>query len=275
MLSVCLDTVLVVDLALGGRRALVTGSSAGIGAAVARQLAAEGCVVMVHGRDLARVNRIADDLRESGATVETASGDLTEPGEAAQVAERARLFGAQILVNNAGPFAEHDWDSAAPQDWLETFNGNVLSVVRLTQALVPQMRESGWGRVINIGSRAVTTPLPNMVDFSAAKAAVVNLTASLAQHLTGSGITANTVSPGVIVTEGMRRMFQQRAARQGRKANWGELEPEVVEHYAPNPTRRLGTVDDIAHAVAFLASPLAGYINGINLRVDGGLTKAT
>jgi len=145
--------------------------------------------------------------------------------------------------------------------------------VRLTRALVPQMRESGWGRIINIGSRAVTTPLPNMVDFSAAKAAVVNLTTSLAQHLTGSGITANTVSPGVIVTEGMRRMFQQRAARQGRQASWAELEAEVVEHYAPNPTRRLGTVEDIALAVAFLASPLAGYINGIDLRVDGGLTK--
>jgi NAD(P)-dependent dehydrogenase (short-subunit alcohol dehydrogenase family) len=228
---------------------------------------------MVNGRDPTRVNQIADELRALGATVEVALGDVAEPDGAARVAECARAFRPQILVNNAGPFAEHDWDTAAPDAWLETFRGNVLSIVRLTQALMPQMRESGWGRVINIGSRAATTPLPTMVDYSAAKAAVVNITTSLAQHLSGSGITANTVSPGVIVTDGMQRMFEQRAAQQGRQATWEELEQEVVDDYAPNPTKRLGRAQDIAHAVAFLASPLAGYINGIDLRVDGGLTK--
>jgi NAD(P)-dependent dehydrogenase (short-subunit alcohol dehydrogenase family) len=110
-----------------------------------------------------------------------------------------------------------------------------------------------------------------MVDYSAAKAAVVNMTTSLAQHLTGSGVTANTVSPGVIVTEGMRRMFQDRAAAEGWSAEWSKLEQRVVTEYAPNPTGRLGTGQDIAAVVAFLASPLAGYINGIDLRVDGGI----
>lgn len=143
----------------------------------------------------------------------------------------------------------------------------------MIQALLPQMRARGWGRVINIGSRAATTPLPNMVDYSAAKAAVVNLTTSLAQHLTATGITANTVSPGVIVTPSMQRMFEQRAVEQGRPLPWSELEPQVTQEYAPNPTGRLGTPHDIAHVVTFLASPLAGYINGINLRVDGGLTN--
>lgn len=123
-----------------------------------------------------------------------------------------------------------------------------------------------------MGSRAATSPLPNMVDYSAAKAAVVNMTTGLARHLAGSGITANTVSPGVIVTAGMRRMFEDRAAAQGRPAPWNELEPQVLAEYAPNPSGRLGTADDVAAAVAFLASPLAGYINGIDLRVDGGIT---
>lgn len=228
---------------------------------------------MVNGRDRTRLGEVADELRASGAQVETAPGDLAELDAALRVAERARAFGAQILVNNAGPFAEHDWDTATPEMWSETFNGNVLSVVRLTQALVPQMRESGWGRVINLGTRAVTTPLPNMVDYSAAKAAVVNLTTSLAQHLSGSGITANTVSPGVTVTDGLRRMLEQRAAERGRETTWEELEREAVEDYAPNPTNRLGRPEDIADVVAFLASPRAGYINGVDLRVDGGVSK--
>nr|WP_268981248.1 SDR family oxidoreductase [Streptomyces sabulosicollis] len=116
------------------------------------------------------------------------------------------------------------------------------------------MRERGWRRVVNVGSRAATTPLPNMVEYSAAKAAVVNMTTSLARHLAGSGITANTVSPGVIVTDGMRQMFEDGAAARGWPERWAELEPLVVAEYAPNPTGRLGTGTDIAAAVAFLAS---------------------
>lgn len=110
-----------------------------------------------------------------------------------------------------------------------------------------------------------------MVEYSAAKAAVVNMTTSLAGHLAGSGVTANTVSPGVIVTDGLRKMFEDGAIDRGWPGEWSELEPLVVAEYAPNPTGRLGTADDISAAVAFLASPLAGYVNGIDLRVDGGI----
>ncbi|MEO3884354.1 SDR family oxidoreductase [Nonomuraea sp. B5E05] len=259
------------DLELGRRRALVTASSGGIGAAVARRLAAEGCAVLVHGRDAARAGEAAEELRAAGGTVEVVLGDLTDDGAAAEVAERAAAWGVDILVNNAGPVAEHDWDDADPPAWLAAMNGNVLSAVRLIRGVLPGMRGRGWGRVINLGSRAATTPLPNLVDYSAAKAAVVNMTTSLARHLAGTGITANTVSPGVIVTEGMRRMFEEGAAHRGWPQDWNELEPLVAAEYAPNPTGRLGTADDVAAAVVFLASPLAGYVNGIDLRVDGGI----
>lgn len=141
----------------------------------------------------------------------------------------------------------------------------------MIRALLPRMRAHGWGRIVNLGSRAATTPLPNMVDYSAAKAAVVNMTTSLAQHLAGSGITANTVSPGVVATDGLRRMFTDAADARGWPREWSQLEERVVTEYAPNPTGRLGTTADISAAVAFLASPLAGYINGIDLRVDGGI----
>ncbi|TMR07525.1 SDR family oxidoreductase [Actinomadura soli] len=259
------------DLELGGRKALVTASSGGIGAAVAVRLAAEGCAVLVHGRDAARAEAVAGRVRSAGGTAQVVLGDLTDDGAAAEVAGRAAAWGVDVLVNNAGPVAEHDWDDAGPAVWLEAMNGNVLSAVRVIRAVLPGMRERGWGRVVNLGSRAATTPLPNLVGYSAAKAAVVNLTTSLARHLAGTGITANTVSPGVIVTDGMRRLFEDGAARRGRPRRWDELEPLVTAEYAPNPTGRLGTADDIAATVAFLASPLAGYINGIDLRVDGGL----
>ncbi|TDD40441.1 SDR family oxidoreductase [Actinomadura sp. KC06] len=259
------------DLELGGRKALVTASSGGIGAAVAVRLAAEGCAVLVHGRDAERAEAVAAQVRSAGGAAQVVLGDLTDDAAAAEVAGRAAAWGADVLVNNAGPVAEHDWDDAGPETWLEAMSGNVLSAVRVIRAVLPGMRERGWGRVVNLGSRAATTPLPNLVEYSAAKAAVVNMTTSLARHLAGTGITANTVSPGVIVTAGMRKLFEDGAARRGRPQEWAELEPQVTAEYAPNPTGRLGTADDIAATVAFLASPLAGYINGIDLRVDGGL----
>ncbi|MBI0292956.1 SDR family oxidoreductase [Streptomyces sp. PRKS01-29] len=261
------------DLDLTGRRAMVTGSSGGIGAAVARRLVDEGCAVLVHGRDPEHAAEVAVRLRAAGGVADVVLGDLADGDAAATVAERALEWGVEILVNNAGPFAEHDWETAEPAAWLDAVNGNVVSAVRLIQALVPRMRERGWGRVVSVGSRAATTPLPNMVEYSAAKAAVVNMTTSLAQHLAGSGITANTVSPGVIVTDSMRQMFEDGAAARGWPGQWTKLEPLVVAEYAPNPTGRLGTAEDIAAVVAFLVSPLAGYINGINLRVDGGITS--
>lgn len=153
----------------------------------------------------------------------------------------------------------------------------MLPTVRVSQTLLPSLRAHGWGRVITIGSRAVRTPLPNMATYSAAKAAVVNMTTSLARHLAGSGVTANCVSPGVIVSPSMYRMWQERAAADGGNGDGAapEGEPDeadIVAKYAPNPTGRLGRPEDIAYAVAYLASPRADYVNGIELRVDGGIT---
>ncbi|MEV5510337.1 SDR family NAD(P)-dependent oxidoreductase [Streptomyces orinoci] len=261
------------DLELKQRRAMVTASSKGIGAAIARRLVDEGCAVLVHGRDRERAGEVARELREAGGTVEVVLGDVTDEAAAERVAGQARDWGADILVNNAGPFAENTWETAEPSAWLAAMSGNVLPGVRMIRAVLPGMRERGWGRVVNVGSRAATTPLPHMVEYSAAKAAVVNMTTSLARHLAGTGITVNSVSPGVIATEGMRAMFRQEAADEGRSTRWSDLEPRLVNEYAPNPAGRLGTAEDIAAAVAFLASPLAGYINGIDLRVDGGIAQ--
>ncbi|GAA1721662.1 SDR family NAD(P)-dependent oxidoreductase [Fodinicola feengrottensis] len=248
------------DLGLAGKRAFVTASTGGIGAAIAGRLAAEGCAVLLHGRDAARAGKLA---RELGGGAQAILGDLSNPVSATDVCTYATAWRPDILVANAGPFVERDWESTTPADWASSFEGNLVSTVRVVQAVLPSMRQRGWGRVITIGSRAAVSPLENMVDYSAAKAALVNATGSLARHLSGTGITANTVSPGVILTPGLRRMFQERAG--------GDDWEKLAAAYAPNPAGRLGTGDDIAAAVAFLASPLAGYVNGTNLRVDGGL----
>jgi len=261
------------DLQLDARRALITGSSAGIGAAIADRLAAEGATVIIHGRDRQRAERRVQAIKSGGGRAEVVLGDLGRRVGAQQVVDSALAGGrVDILVANAGPFVEHTFDSATDQDWVDTFQANVVSAVGVIRGVLPAMRTNRWGRIITLGSRAAALPLPNMIDYSAAKAAVVNFTGALAKHLAGTGITANTVSPGVVVTPGMQIMFEQRAASAGYPRDWAELEPEVTQDYAPNPTGRLGRPEDIAAAVAFLVSPMAAYINGTTLRVDGGIT---
>lgn len=261
------------DLDLQGRTALVTGSSAGVGAAIAEHLAREGCRVLVHGRRAATAAAQADRITRLGGDAEAVHGDLGAPSSTEAMLASVRGLGpVDILVANAGPFTEHTFTDADDDAWIGAFEGNVMSAVRCTRALVPAMRERGWGRVITVSTRAAITPLPNMTEYSAAKAAVVNLTVNLAQQLAGSGVTANTISPGVILTPGMREMFEQRAAAAGDDRPWPDLEADIVGGYAANPTGRLGRPEDIAAAALFLASPRADYITGATLRVDGGIT---
>lgn len=261
------------DLGLHGRTALVTGGSGGVGAAIAESLAGEGCRVLVHGRRGETAAAQAELIVGQGGDAVPVSGDLGDAGETdAMLAEVDAAGPVDVLVANAGPFAEHTFGEASDEDWRGSFEDNVLSVVRCARALVPGMRERGWGRVITVSTRGAITPLPNMTDYSAAKAAVVNLTANLAQQLAGSGVTANTISPGVILTPGMRAMFEQRAAAADDHRPWEELEADIVSGYAANPVGRLGRPEDIAAAALYLASARADYVTGVTLRVDGGMT---
>ncbi len=261
------------DMLLAGRTALVTGSSAGIGAVIASQLAAEGCRVLIHGRDEVAVTRHVENIRRDGGEAAGVTGDLGDPAQTeALLGEVVDRGPVDILVANAGPFSEHTFDEATDEDFRTAFDANVLSVTRCVRALLPTMQTRGWGRVITISTRGVITPLPHMIDYSAAKAAVTNLTASLAQHLAGTGITANTISPGVILTPGMQQMFQARAEAADDTRPWDELETDIVAGYAANPAGRLGRPEDIAAAAVFLASPRSDYVNGTTLRVDGAIT---
>jgi len=154
-----------------------------------------------------------------------------------------------------------------PSEWLDNYNINLVSMVRLIQKLLPPMREKGWGRIINISSAAGAAPLPGQTVYSTTKSAVNNLTVGFAQSLDADGVTINTVSPGVIMTPKMVEM--------GKNHGMGETQEEIEVAFAkmmkPSPLIRMGRVDDIANVVVFLASPLAAYIHGANIRVDGGI----
>jgi 3-oxoacyl-[acyl-carrier protein] reductase len=203
-----------------------------------------------------------------------ALGDLALPDDARAVARGAveALGAVDILVNNAGGADDgmKAWLETDLEQWHATFEQNVYSSVRLVRELVPGMQRSGWGRIIQVASGVATQPFPIGPDYGAAKAAMVNATVSLAKALGGTGITVNTVSPGPIVTPAAERVFRDIAKERNWGDDWAKIERLAVENFVPNPLGRMGTPDEVAFAVAFLASPLAGYVHGTNLRVDGG-----
>jgi NAD(P)-dependent dehydrogenase (short-subunit alcohol dehydrogenase family) len=267
------------DLQLGGKTALVTGSSKGIGEAIARMLAREGATVIVHGRDRALTQAVADDIVSSGGRACAVFGDLTDDREVQGLIEDAEQFcGAiDILVNNAGGSGrdKESWLDARPATWASAYDRNVLAAVRVTTPLLARMKQKRWGRIINISSLAATMPPPTAPDYAACKAAINAMTASMAKALAADGITVNAVSPGTIHSATLDARFREAAAERKlahRDAPWKEIEAAVLPMFAQVPVGRVGELDDIANAVAFLASPLAGYITGTNLRIDGGLS---
>jgi NAD(P)-dependent dehydrogenase (short-subunit alcohol dehydrogenase family) len=267
-----------VELGLAGRRALVTGSSSGIGTGIAEMLAAEGVAVVVHGRNAERAQRVADGITAAGGKAAVAIGDLATDEGAAGVADAALAAydGIDILVNNAGgsvEAADQSWFALSTEDWLTTFQANVLAAVRLIHRLVPPMRERGWGRVINIGTGAAITPTSGQPDYGPSKAAMLNMSLGLSKALGKTGVTSNTVSPGMIRTAGLERFLRGFAEKRGWGDDVAQAEAYVVKGTGQT-VARVGEVDDIAYAVAMLASPRSDFINGINMHVDGGISPS-
>lgn len=256
------------ELGLGHKRALVTGSSAGLGRAIAEMLAAEGASVVVHGRDAERAAAVASAIRATGGDAVVACGDLATDEGAAAVA--AAAGDVDILVNNAGFYDGSSWAELSTHEWTRIHQINVVSVVRMIEHLVPGMRRRGWGRVIQIGGGLAVQPVAEQPHYSATLAARHNLTVSLARELAGTGVTANIVAPGVILTDSTRNMVLQAAGTHGWGPAWVEVEKSAATTWFPNDVGRLGRPEEIAAAVCFLASVHAGYITGADLRVDGG-----
>jgi 3-oxoacyl-[acyl-carrier protein] reductase len=182
-----------------------------------------------------------------------------------------------ILVNNAGhgnPRGPVDWFETTEEDFLNIYNANVVSAVRMIRRLVPKMREQRWGRIIMNSSVGAAQPEPIMPDYQASKAAMVNFTVSLSKNLARTGITSNCITPGPIMTPPQRFFLRQLSEQFG----WGEdddvIERKSAEEFFKITLDRLGTPEDVGNLVAFLASPLSGFITGSNYRIDGGMMKA-
>jgi len=257
------------DLALSGKRVLITGSYRGTGAGLARVLAAEGSTVWIHGFEREPTEAVAMSIREVGQDAHTVVGDIRTDEGARDVA--ATVGEIDILVNNYGVAEGGSWESPT-EDWIDIYEKNVLSGVRLVQALTPGMRSRGWGRILFVSTVGYARPNSRMPHYYASKIALVNMTVSLAKELANTGITVNCVSPGIIATAEIKEMFTRRATKAGEPTDWSSIEKSVTSggRSMSNPAGIIGEPEDIGHLVAFLVSDKARYINAANIRIDGG-----
>ena len=260
------------QLGLDGKVALVSGAHRGTGSAIARELADEGAHVLVHGFEPGQAEPVVASIREAGGRANEVSGEIRDDAGADQVIREALSIsdGVDILVNNYGVADGGGWFRSSTLDWIDQYQKNVLSAVRLVEGLAPGMQERGWGRVIFLSTIGATRPAARMAHYYAAKTALLAAAVSLAQRLADTGITVNTVSPGLIATDEVRAMIDRMAEREGFEGDDDERERFAITRMAPNPVGRAARTEEVAALVAFLSSERAGYIHGQNLRIDGG-----
>jgi len=261
------------DLKIKGKRALITGSSSGLGEAIAIMLAAEGAEVIIHGRDLKRTKSVADKINATGGNASYAVGDLaTEEGAEIVVNEALAHGQVDILINNAGVYHGQQWMDVTAKEWLDTYNTNVVSGVRMVQRLLPQMRKLGWGRIVQIGGITAIQPMALQPDYNASMAARHNLAVSLARELKGSGITSNTVAPGAMLVDSVKNLILGMAEKNKWGETWEEIEKNAAKAFLQNDLGRFGRPEEVAGAVSYLMSSYADNITGSIIRVDGGQT---
>ena len=261
------------DLKLTGLRAFVSGSTAGIGLAIAEELAREGASVVVNGRTPARVDEAVRRVRAAvnGAQVRGVAADLGTAEGAAKVIEAAPDL--DIVVNNVGIFAAIPFERIPDADWQRIFEVNVLSGVRLSRHHLPRMLKRNFGRILFISSESGLQIPAEMIHYGVTKTAQLSLARGLAETTRGTGVTVNSILPGPTRSEGVVGFVEGLAAQQ--KKSPQEVEREFFRHARPTSLlQRFEDPREIATLVAFVASPLASGIDGAALRVDGGVVRA-
>lgn len=261
------------DLDLREKIAVVSGSTAGIGLAVARGLAEAGARVIITGRTQARVDAAIADIAETtgSANVHGVAADLATAAGCAAVS--AAFPHADIVVNNIGIFEPKAFDDIDDADWLRFFNTNVLSGVRLTRSYLPGMRQRNWGRVIFVSSESALQIPAEMIHYGVTKTAQVALARGIAESVAGTGITVNSVLPGPTRSEGVELFVKQMAA--SKDIDEGAMEKQFFETARPSSLiKRFLTADEVANAIVYLCTPAASGTTGSAVRVDGGVVRA-
>jgi 3-oxoacyl-[acyl-carrier protein] reductase len=260
-----------VDLGVSGKTALVLGAGGGLGGAIARTLAAEGAAVALADIDAASAAREANRIIANGGRATALGWDIADPSliESRLAAIKSGLGEIDILVNNTGgppptPAAGQD-----PALWSKSFQSMVLSVIAITDAVLPQMRARGWGRIVTSTSSGVIAPIPNLGISNALRLSLVGWSKSLAREVAAHGVTCNIILPGRIATDRIRFLDETKAKREDRAV--GDV---IAESTASIPAGRYGTPAEYADVVAFLASARASYITGSVIRVDGGYIQS-
>lgn len=258
---------------LSGRTAIVTGSTAGIGLAIASGLAGTGAQVVITGRTQARVDEAIASVRSAvpKARLTGVAGDLGSPEGAGQLI--AQVPDADILINNLGIFEPKPFFEIPDEDWMRFFEVNVLSGVRLSRHYAQGMAKRGWGRIQFVSSESGLQIPAEMIHYGTTKTAQLAVSRGLAEALAGTGVTVNAILPGPTRSEGVGDFFAKIAKDQG--ISQDQVERDFIQTHRPSSLiKRLATVEEVANLSVYLASEQASATNGAAMRVDGGVVRS-
>ena len=259
------------NLKLADKTALVSGSTKGIGFAIATGLAREGARVIVNGRTDKAVVEAKERIDQTvpGARIEGFAGDLSTPAATETLLRRFPLV--DILVNNVGIFEPKPFEDIPDEDWLRFFEVNVLSGVRLSRAYLPGMKQRNWGRIVFISSESAINTPAEMIHYGMTKTAQLAVSRGLAQSCAGTAVTVNAVLPGPTRSSGVEELAGQLSGGK----SFAEFEKEFFTTFRPSSLlKRFAMTEEVANLVTYVCSPLSAATNGAALRVDGGVVQA-